>query len=263
MSYKYSAGCFIKGKIDSMEKKEFKSKNGGDDFEILDISVKSDGNRIRGKIMNPKDNKNFINEFMRDFKRDDVVGVSGRLVERTYKTKDGRDAKDTTPIFYKVIDGSVDDKESSTFMIQGFVARVKELDSGDYKIYFDTFNETKEGLITLDTFETEASEDVVSEMYDQGFEEKAFVKVAGHLVNKFILDDFNQVVDSERGLKIAKMYSCVVPDEVPEAEMDLYNEVKKAFKLGKKVSRKTADEDAEEEKPKGKRKRSTFDEDED
>lgn len=265
MAYKYFANCNIKGTIDLLEKKDNKIKSTGADFTVLNFAVKSDGNRIMGKVFNTKKNPNLIDEMIKTFKRGDSVGVSGRLTERHFTTKDNRDGIDTTPTFFFITPVHPDEKESSTFMIEGFVGRIKELDSGDYEIFFDVLNENLDGEITLETYRTEATEDVVSEMYDQDFEEKCYVKVAGFLINKLIVDEFNQVVDSKKGLKIAKMYSCVVPDEVNEAEMALYNDVKKASKAGKKIKRKTAEEDADEDVPvkTTRKRRSTFDEDED
>lgn len=265
MANKYSANCNIKGTVDFLEKKEFKIKATNEDFEILEMTIKANGSRIKGKVMNTKNKPTLIDDLMKEFKRGSFVNVAGRLSDRPYKSKDGREVIDNTPTFYKVEQGSEDDKECCTFMVQGFVSKVRELDDDSYKVTFDLLNENADGVITLETITVDVDEDVMSEMVDEEFEEKCYVKVAGFLVNKFILDDFNQVIDSERGLKVAKMYSCVVADEVNEGEMELYTSAKKALKTGKKVTRKTAEEDAddeEEEKPKSKSKRrSTFDED--
>lgn len=264
MAYKFYANCSVKGSVDSIEKKENKSKTTGENFEVLNFAIESGENKIRGKFLNSKARPNLVNELNRQYKRGDKVGVSGRLIERHYLNNQNQDAVDKTPIFFNISDMGDDEKDISTFMIQGYVARMKETDDGVYKIYFDVLNEDKDGVITVETFETEADEDLVAEFADHGFDEKSYAKVAGFMVNKFILDEFNQVIDSKRGLEIKKLYSCVAEDDVLEGEMKLYLEAKKAAKQGKKIKRKTAAEDAdggEEEAPKGRRRRSTFDED--
>lgn len=255
MKINYYKGMTARGVIKSMEVKNHKIKQGknkGSNLEILTITIRCGDNNVTAVMRNSLSQPDRIKEIVAAYNVGDSIKATGWLMERPYVTENGDTRVDRKSVLYRIED--IDDKPmKATFTVNGIVSNIRDKDDRK-EILVDILDEIKSADGTksyeLNTITLYCDEHKYDELYSEGIENGAFIAVSGSMLNRLITDEYDQVISSERGLRLEKVYKIVEADEVEDCDdYAVYRETKRAAKSGNRytVKKKSFDNDEDDD----------------
>ena len=212
----------LKGEIVKSEIIKYEGKDGKDGGEFLSLEVGTgNGNRIKATLFPTKSNPNKHTEMLNSYPVGTMVEVVGTVNEKEYESN-GRKGIDRSISAYSIRplkDGVV---SNATFIIQGIVQSIKEVEDGvQVKVEFIDSYEKDEQVIYKDPVIFTLEGDVADLIDENDVVKGCNAKFKGKIFNTLEFDDYGDIVGNIQMFQIDKIESVIDPDELEDEDEEL------------------------------------------
>lgn len=210
----------LRGLVSKSELVEFDGKNGKNKFLTIEVNTDGGTNKIKAVIFSSKSNPSKAQEFHEQYPVGSQVEVAGKIGERAYESN-GRKGVDRSLAAHSVREMREDAKQGATFIFQGIVEKIKEVDGGANVTvrYEETYTpEGKEAITKQESITLFADESGVETMEDNDVVKGCNVKFKGKIFNMLEFDEYGDIVDNVQMFKIDKFEDIIQKDDITEPE---------------------------------------------